>query len=648
MCGICGQFNFSGGEPVEAETIRRMAKSIRHRGPDDEGYFISGPMGLGFRRLSIIDLAGGHQPMSDAEETVWVIFNGEIYNFKELRAELEERGHRFRTNADTEVIVHGYKEWGTDVLNRLNGMFGLAIWDLSRKRLVLARDAMGIKLIYYRISSGCLAFGSEVRALLAANETGAEIDPVALKLFLRFRYTPSPLTIFKGIRKLAPGTMLIVEGGKCREERWYNYTPVPFTAKDERDAAEELLELYRGAVKRHLLSDVPVGILLSGGLDSGLLLTLMNEQGGPWPAYTVGYGDSFKDDELADAAQTAKLLGARHVTVQLNQSEFETALPRIVESLEEPIASSSIVPMYFISERARKDVKVALIGQGPDELFGGYKRHLGVHYGDWWRLLPSPVRSSLGSAISRLPRNETLKRGVYSLGVDDRLRRYQEVFSLAPGDLIDGLFRDGVVPAKPGSGLVDYWRSLLPQMQHLDELGGFQLIEIRSSLPDELLMYADKLSMAHGLEARVPYLDRTVVEYAQCLDASFKVRNGSRKWLHRRICEKFLPPQIMQRKKRGFAVNVVDRWFDSAVGGELAEILMDERSLMFELLKPEAVRKLLQVHQTGRNDNHKLLFSLVMFEQWLRRMRAISRSTADDRELSVATPSKPESGSFAA
>jgi asparagine synthase (glutamine-hydrolysing) len=623
MCGICGQFNFVRNEPVEPDTIRRMTESIRHRGPDDEGYFFDGPVGLGFRRLSIIDLAGGHQPMSDLEETIWVILNGEIYNFKELRAELEKRGHRFRTSSDTEVIIHGYKEWGADVLNHLNGMFGLAIWDVKEKRLIVARDAMGIKLIYYRIAHGQLAFGSEIRPLLAAENSQPEVDPAALNLFLRFRYTPSPLTIFQGIRKLAPGMMLVIERGKCREERWYNYTPIPFSSpKEDKEAAQELLDLYRGAVRRHLLSDVPVGILLSGGLDSGLLLALMNEQGGPWPAYTIGYGEKFEDDELADAAETASLLGARHITVKLDQAEFEKSLPGIVECLEEPIAASSIVPMYFVSQRARQDVKVALIGQGPDELFGGYKRHLGVHYGNWWRRLPAGLRSIAGSVINGLHRNETLKRGVSSLGIEDRLKRYQNVFSLAPAETIDGLFHDGVLPERQGHDLVEYWHALLPQMEHVDELGGFQLLEIRSSLPDELLMYADKLSMAHGLEARVPYLDRTVVEYVQRLDASFKIRHGTRKWLHRQVCQSYLPPRIMKRKKRGFAVNVVDAWFHSSLKGELPELLLDRNSLMFELLEPESVRELLEAHRSRRQDNHKLLFSLVMLEQWLRGMRS--------------------------
>jgi asparagine synthase (glutamine-hydrolysing) len=622
MCGIAGQFNFERGERVDPDVIRRMAASITHRGPDDEGYLVSGALGLGFRRLSIIDLSGGHQPMADAEQTVWVIFNGEIYNFKELRAELEQRGHRFQTRSDTEVIIHGYKEWGTDVFGHLNGMFGVAIWDVSRQRLVVARDAMGIKLVYYRQADGQLTFGSEIRAVLAADASSPDVDPLALNLFLKYRYTPSPRTMFNGIRKLAPGTMLVAEGGTCREERWYNYAPVPFErVQDDAEAARELLELYRGAVQRHLLSDVPVGILLSGGLDSGLLLALMNEHGRDWPAYTVGYGSVFDDDELADAAESARLLGGRHVPVLLDRQEFERSLPKIVGCLEEPIASSSIVPMYFVCQRARADVKVALIGQGPDELFCGYKRHIGIRYGESWRSLPGPIRGLVRGAVNRLPRNETLKRGVSSLGVHDRLQRYQHVFSLAPAPTIDGLFQAGLLPGEADDA-VDYWRALLPQMEHVDDLSGFQLLEIRSSLPDELLMFGDKLSMAHGLEARVPYLDRTVVEFAQRLDASLKVRRGKGKWLHREVCRQFLPPAVLARKKRGFAVNVVDEWFNSSLEGALPAMLLDGSSLMFSLLEPAAVRRLLEDHRSGRHDNHKLLFSLVMFEQWLRETRS--------------------------
>ncbi len=620
MCGICGQLKLASPERSDPETVRRMAASIVHRGPDDDGYFFDGPVGFGFRRLSIIDLSGGHQPMSDEEESVWIVFNGEIYNYKELRAELEAKGHRFRTSSDTEVIVYGYKQWGKDVFSRLNGMFGVAIWDVRQQRLIVARDAMGIKLIYYKVADGQLLFGSEIRPVLAG-DGGARpsVDPEALNLFLRFRYTPSPLTLFRGVRKLPPGSMLVCEDGECREERWYKYTPLPFeNPKQDAEAEHELLDLYRGAVRRHLLSDVPVGILLSGGLDSGLLLALMKEVGEDWPSYTVGYGSTFEDDELAEAAESARLLGGRHITVQLDQGEFERSLPGIVRFLEEPITASSVVPMYFVCQRARQDVKVVLIGQGPDELFGGYKRHLGVHYGGLWRELPSGLRRLVGGAIRMLPRNEMLKRGVNSLAVEDRLSRYQDVFSLLPADATSALFRDGLLDGRNGHGLVDYWRELLPQMAHTDELGGLQMLEIRSSLPDELLMYADKMSMAHSLEARVPYLDRTVVEYAQRLDASFKIRRGTRKWLHRRVCKNFLPPQIINRKKRGFAVNVVDGWLHGAQGGMLNDTLRDPSSLMFRLLRPEPVAALLNDHQSGRQDNYKILFSLVMLEQWLR------------------------------
>ena len=355
-------------------------------------------------------------------------------------------------------------------------------------------------------------------------------------------------------------------------------------------------------------------------MDSGLLLGLMSRQGDSWPTYTVGYGRGFKDDELGEAAHTAKVFAARHTSVRIDRKMFETALPKIVSFLEEPVATSSIVPMYFVCERARRDVKVALIGQGPDELFGGYRRHLGVRYGGCWRGLPAWLRAWLAEAVNALPRSEGLKRGVYSLDVPERLRRYQHVFSILPGEVVDGLFKEGLLPAAPGDRVLEFWSDLEPFMESTDELGGLQFLEIRSSLPDELLMFADKLSMAHSLEVRVPYLDREVVEYVQRLDASYKIRNGSRKWLHRRVCHDFLPAEIVRRKKKGFATNVVDEWFHSSLSGKMSDFLLDDGSLMFAFLRPEAVRGLLQEHVAGKSDNYKILFSLVVFEEWLRLM----------------------------
>ena len=628
MCGICGQYNFIGEAPVKPGDIERMARAIVHRGPDDEGYYVSGALGLGFRRLSIIDLNGGHQPMSDQDATVWVVFNGEIYNFLELRSELESYGHVFRTKSDTEVIVHGYKHWGDEVLNRLNGMFGLAIWDVRRKRLLLVRDPMGMKLVYYKIEGTSVYFGSEIRAVLAGTGERPGIDTIALNLFLRYRYTPSPLTLYKEIHKLAPGTMAVFENGAWRIERWYRFRPQLFPApKSDAEAVDELLDVYKRALKRHLISDVPVGLLLSGGVDSGLLLGLMSLYGNSWPTYTVGYGMSaHKDDELSDAAETARIFSAKNVPVKLTQETFERSLPKIVSVLEEPIAASSIVPMYFVCERARQDVKVVLVGQGPDELWGGYTRHLGIRYGSYWRSVPGWLRRGVEAGINCLPRNETLKRGLYSLNIENQMQRYQNVFSIMPGSVVDGLFRDNLLPDGAGDTICEFWRDLEPEMRDTDELGGFQVLEIRSSLPDELLMYADKLSMAHGLEARVPYLDKEVVEYSQHLPASFKVRLGQRKWLHRRVCEKFLPQAILRRKKRGFAVNVVDQWFHGSLSGKMSSYLLDGSSLMFQFLKPQAVRRLLDDHRSGKSDNHKMLFSLIVFEEWLRSNQSVCRN----------------------
>jgi asparagine synthase (glutamine-hydrolysing) len=620
MCGICGRLNYEQQAPISLREIQKMARSIIHRGPDDEGYHLDGPLGLGFRRLSIIDLEGGHQPMSDQQETTWVVFNGEIYNFKELRSELESFGHVFRTRCDTEVIVHGYKQWGDEVLNRLNGMFGLAVWDSVRRRLMLARDAFGIKLIYYRERGGSLWFGSEMRAVCAGMEDERpEADPEALNLFLRYRYTPSPYTAVKGVRKLAPGTKLVVQDGKCETSRWYRFAPTPFAPpKSIAEAGEELLELYRRAVRRQLMSDVPLGLLLSGGIDSGLLLALMNENGADWRTFTVGYGESFADDELADAEETARILKSRHTSVRITRAIFEQDLSRIVGSLEEPIATSSIVPMYFVCKRAREDVKVGLVGQGPDELFGGYRRHLYARYGSAWTTIPSWARVPVERAIGALPRRETLKRGLYALGSVGSKDGRERILSLLPGEQIDGLFWDGLLQSDSEQRLLNCWADFADLEPRTDQLGRLQFAEIRSTLPDELLMYADKLSMAHSLELRVPFLDKEIVEYAERLPANLKVRNGARKWLHKRVCSQFLPKAIVARPKRGFAMNVVDSWFRDALGGTMASTFADHSASIYRFLRPEAVNQLYADHAAGRQDNHKVLFSLIVLEEWLK------------------------------
>ena len=619
MCGICGQYYFRESHPVSHQTIKKMTDSITHRGPDDEGYHISDSIGLGFRRLSIIDISGGHQPMSDREKSVWVTFNGEIYNFPELKKELEGYGHIFQTRSDTEVIVHGYKQWGTEVLNHLNGMFGLAIWDEKKKRLILARDRMGIKIVYYKIEDGLLYFGSEIRTILAGLNNKPAINPAAINLFLRYRYAPAPHTIYKGIQKLAAGTCLIAENGNVEIKRWWNSRPHPFNSvPKEAQVKEELLELYRQSVKSHLLSDVPLGILLSGGVDSSLLLALMNEFGENWKSFTVGYGKSFFDDELEDAKETADIFNSPHYSIKINQESFEETLSKIIACVEEPIASSSIVPMYHVCQKARQGVKVALMGQGPDELFGGYTRHLGVYYGKYWRSIPGTMRKPIGKLLSKMSKSESIRRGLHSLEVPQKMIRYQQVFSVMSESLLDGLFQDNVLPEGTGNFILDSWKDLEKLIEDTDDLNGFQYLEIRSSLPDELLMYGDKLSMANGLEVRVPYLDQKIVEYVERLPSNYHIRYGIRKWIHKHVCSDYLPKQIINRKKRGFGANVVDGWFKESLSNDFSGILLDKNSLMYEFLKPKEVLSLYKDHTDGKEVNYKILFSLIVLEKWLR------------------------------
>lgn len=618
MCGICGQFNYLNDEPVDADVIGKMTAAMVHRGPDDSGTYLNGSLGLGFRRLSIIDLDGGHQPMSNQDETVWVVFNGEIYNFPDLKQELEHKGHVFRTNSDTEVIVHGYREWGRNVLDHLNGMFGLAVWDLTARRLMIARDPLGVKPLYYRDDSGCCTFSSEIRPLLACPGMERGIDPVALNLFLRFRYAPSPQTLFNGINKLAPGQRLLVEDGRLRIERWWKFAPIPFDPMPSiEEAEEELLHLYKQAVRRQLISDVPVGILLSGGLDSGLLLALMRQNGSSWKSFTIGFGKEFKNDEIEAAAHTARLLDVPNFAIEIERKTFEESLPAIITALEEPLAATSVVPMYHLCRRAREDVKVVLMGQGPDELFGGYTRHLGVRYGSYWRSIPACMRMPLKKVLSTLPRSATVKRALYSLDIPDRMQRYRQVLSLLPQNSVDGLFHAGLLPDDVEDSILECWGGLEPLMQATDELGGLQFLEIRSSLPDELLMYGDKLSMAHSLEARVPYLDKDIVQYAERLSSSFKIRGGSRKWLHRRVCRKYLPSEIVNRKKLGFHTPI-DTWFRESISGKIDSTLLEHDSLLYRYLRPQAVQQLVEDHRSGKANNYKTLFSLVLLEEWMR------------------------------
>ena len=616
MCGICG-IHQAESRPIDVAVLSDMTASLAHRGPDDAACHLDDHAGLGFRRLSIIDLAGGRQPMTDGRR-LWSMCNGEIYNFPELRRELVARGHAFTTRSDSEVIVHGYREWGDDVVHHLNGMFAFAVWDPDRNRLLLARDRAGIKPLYWARSGEGLVFGSEVRAVLAGTGTTPALDPVGLALFLRYRYTPSPWTMYEGIHRLAPGHLLVSDSSGIQIRQWWNLRPEPFDpAPTAATAVDELADRYEEAVRRQLVSDVPVGLLLSGGVDSALLLELMGRHEPGWDTYTAGFGDDDPFDEIAGAAATARHFGARHHPVRLRRSDFERELPRVVAAMEEPVTSPSVVPMDAICARARADVKVVLVGQGPDELFGGYRRHLGIRYGHWWRSLPGPLRGATGEVVRALPRSAALKRAIRSLTHGDPYARFADALAIESGAAVDAMFAPGTAPCITDH-LHESWDSIAGLTDRADELTAFNYLELRSTLPDELLLYADKLSMAHGIEARVPYLDDDVVDYALRLPASYKVRSGHQKWIHRQVCARRLPAAVLARRKRGFAAHVVDDWYRSSTTALLNSTVGDPKSRLYECLDHAEVMRLLSAHQHGNGDHHKLLHSLVVTELWMR------------------------------
>ncbi|MHA1300705.1 MAG: asparagine synthase (glutamine-hydrolyzing) [Candidatus Helarchaeota archaeon] len=618
MCGICGEYTFNLNERVKLENIKRMTRTMVHRGPDDEGFYIGNVIGLGFRRLSIIDLKSGRQPMSDSENKVWVVCNGEIYNFPEIKKELENYGHIFRTKSDTEVIVYGYKQWGSEVLNHLNGMFGLAIWDKEKKKLILARDRLGIKPLYYQIDDNRIIFGSEIRALQANNNRKNQISPLSLNQFLRYRFVPAPRTLFEGIKKLAPGTMLIVKNGKYRIKRWWRFKPILFDPIPGLEKAEEeLFSLYLNAIKRQLISDVPVGLLLSGGLDSGLIAGILSRIGSYIKTYTIGFAGDFKKNELQSAKYTAELFGLENFSVELDKNTFINSLLKIISFTEEPIASPSIVPMYYVSKRARQDVKVVLTGQGPDEYISGYNRHIAIRYGHFWRKVPGFARNLLKKSLRQLMKSEAIYRGLYSLDEKEIASRYELVLSISSIDEVDRLFLKGILSEGRKEELISFWEEFLPVIEKTDELGGFHFFELSSSLPEEQLIYGDKMSMAHGLEARVPFLDHEIVEYVTRLPESYKVRWFKRKWIHKRICKKVLPKEVINRKKIGFETPV-NEWFHQSMNSELNKILLDPKAKIYEYLDHSKVCRLVTQHLNGLKDNHKILFSLVVSELCMR------------------------------
>jgi asparagine synthase (glutamine-hydrolysing) len=610
MCGICGLVALDGNE-VDASGLAAMSRALRHRGPDSEGSFVDGPVALAARRLSVIDLAGGDQPIENEDGTIRVVANGEIYNHRELRADLERRGHRFSTSSDTEALVHLYEEHGTAFLRRLRGMFALALWDSRRRRLVLARDPFGIKPLYYRSERGVLAFASELRALPAG-----EIDLHALQAFLALNYVPAPLSIRRGTTKLSPGHMLLwVGAGEPVLERFARPKPPPAgEVRDggEAELSEELRARLRDSVRAHLVADVPVGVLLSGGVDSGALTALASaESPTRIKTFSIGFQEgSF--DELVDARKVAERYDTDHHEIVVRPAA--ALLPELAAAFDEPFADSSALPAYLVSELASGHVKAVLSGEGGDELFGGYYTYLG----DVLAPRLGPLAMALRPLVEALPSSERrassdygAKRFVRAARLPPLERHYgwKEIFSAdARAELVQERFRAAYDP-------LARQRARYGETEGSEELARLQDVDLGGYLVDDLLVKTDRAGMSHSLETRVPYLDEVVASFALALPTELKVRGLAKKWLLRRAVEPLLPRSVVHGRKRGFSIPAA-AWLRGPLLPFVRGTLSPENLRRQGLFEPSVVSKLLDDHAAGREDLSRQLWSLLIFTLW--------------------------------
>jgi asparagine synthase (glutamine-hydrolysing) len=607
MCGICGIATMNGS--ADADQVVAMSGTLVHRGPDSSGQFTDGTVALAARRLSIIDLETGDQPIANEDGTVQVVQNGEIYNYRELRRELERAGHTFRTHGDTEVLVHLYEQHGERFADRLRGMFAIAIWDAPRRRLVLARDRFGIKPLYYRDDGGELSFASELRAL-----PRGEIDLDAVEAFLAFNSIPAPLTIFREERKLQAGHVLLWESGRTRLERFARPAPVPIGElrdEEEVELVEELRARLRDSVRAHLVSDVPVGVLLSGGVDSALLAALAAEESSePLRTFSIGFAErSF--DELEDARRVASRYGTKHRELVL-QPDAALLLPALADAFDEPFADSSALPTYLVSELAASDVKVALSGEGGDELFGGYytysadllaKRFEGVAQ------LVRPLVERLPTSTAKASFDYKAKRFVRAAHLPplERHHGWKEIF--APDARAE---LTGKVSAFDP---VDLLRDRFAETEGADELARLQDVDLGIYLVDDLLVKTDRASMAHSLEARVPYLDTVVTNMALALPTRHKIRGLSKKVLLRKAAAPLLPREIVNGKKRGFSIPAA-AWLRGELEPFARDTLSPETLTRQGYFRPDVVERLLDEHVAGREDRSRQLWGLLAFTLW--------------------------------
>jgi asparagine synthase (glutamine-hydrolysing) len=627
MCGICGYFGEHA--PISDDTLERMNQTLMRRGPDEGGVFRESGIGLAMRRLSIIDLDGGRQPIHNEDNTVTVVFNGEIYNYRELRAVLLEHGHQFRTNTDTEVIVHSYEEYGDALVDHLRGMFAFALWDARRHRGLVVRDRLGIKPLFYAQVDGTLLFGSELKAVFASGIVDRELDYQALDAFLTFTYIPAPQTIYRAVRKLEPGHLLVYEAGRVENRRYWD---VDFThpdhALDDQEWLERFDEAIENAVTSHLVSDVQVGAFLSGGIDSSLVVALMSQHlDEPVQTFTIGFGGSRNPliDERPLAATVAGRYGCEFHEHAV-QPHFREIVGDIIDAFDEPFADDSIIPSYYVSQFTRQQVKVALSGLGGDELFAGYERYSGVYLSQYYFcVIPGPLHKHvIQPMIQRLPepayggdRVNHAKRFA-AAAPQSPAERYLGFVSTIPLKERRQLFKSDIANQIDFGATDRIITDLYERCSAPDELSRAIYVDMKTYLPEDILALSDRLSMWHSLEVRVPLVDHQLVELSARLPVRYKLDWHRKKILLKRIAARRLPAEVVGHRKQGFE-SPMGAWLRTDLADYAREILGQARLGRAGLFDDGYVSAKLEEHLAGRHKNNKLLFSLIMFQEWYER-----------------------------
>jgi asparagine synthase (glutamine-hydrolysing) len=611
VCGIAGIYDFADSPPPRDAALAAMVASMRHRGPDEQTQTVRGRVGLGISRLAIIDPEGSHQPLVSETGDVTVVFNGEIYNYRELHAALEKEGHAFATRGDGEVIVHGYEQWGTGVFARLRGMFAIALWDAPRRRLVLARDRMGIKPLYLCRTPSSLLFASEAKALFASGMIAPELRPELLDTYLTYRYVPAPDTLFRGVRKVRAGEFHVIEDSGETVERYHVHAFTPKTRIGEAEAAEQLDELLVRSIEYHLQSDVPLGVFLSGGLDSGFLTALASEHvSGTLDTFSVGFDRGGIYDETAAAAVVARRFQTRQHALRMDAATYARMLPEAVYYLDEPMADPSSVPMMAISRLAAEHVKVVLSGEGADELFAGYPRYFGEAFAA--RLVLPGGLAAWGART--LPLSRSLARGLEGVGLRDVTRRHLFWQTIVGDDMRRRLLLD--TARGDGHALAAAERIAAEALAggDIEAIDRLFYFDLRSWLVEDLLLKKDKMGMSASIEARVPYLDQDVVAFALRLPASLKVRGLKGKRVFRRVLRNRLPEEILKRPKVGFAVPL-NQWFRDELSAVLEGALAGPDAFLAPFVSRDGVAGMIARHRAGRDLSLELL-ALLVLELW--------------------------------